>query len=102
MLAYNITFSMEFSQVAFWEQWLMQKFLPMMLDSQLHSPKVFKVYTTATEQSIFTVQFLVNSFSEFDVFQKIHEAGVIKQVTKSFGNDVVCFTSFIQEIDIHV
>ncbi len=93
---------MDFSQVAFWEQWLVQKFLPMILDSQLHSPRVFKVHTSATEQRIFTVQFLVDSFSEYDLFQKNLESGIVNQIGKTFGNDVVCFTSFIQEVDIHV
>lgn len=100
MLAYNITFTMDYNVVNFWEQWVVQKFFPMMLETSLHSPKIFKVYTNATEQRIFTVQFLVESFSDYDSFQKDNEAAIIKQLAKTFGNDVVCFTSFIQEISL--
>ncbi len=101
MLAYNITFSMEHSIVLIWESWIKDKFLPMLSDSGLNNPKVFKVFTNALEERIFTLQFQIASFSVYNEVQKEWEPFIYKQIEKTFGNDVVSFTSLIQEIELH-
>ena len=91
---------MEYGMVGFWEKWLTQKFLPMMQESLLHSPIIYKVYTDATEQRIYTVQFKLESFTDYATYQKEWEQTILKQVSKTFAADVACFTSLIQEISL--
>ncbi len=99
MFYYNISFNIEFSEFDFWLQWVNQKFIPMMLFTELFgNPDLFKVCTDETDFFVYTLQFPVSSFADFDKFRKDYEENIKSQVSKTFGSNVFCVTSLIEKV----
>ena len=102
MIIYNVTLSINPEIETEVLQWLKSEHIPDVLATGLFvSGKLFRIMETEGTESpnSFAVQYHLESWDHLDKYQKEHAARLQQITREKYGENVLAFRTFLEELD---
>ena len=100
MVLYNITFIIDDTINSEWLEWMNEKLLPTVANTELFiSQRLLKVLDSPNEGLTYCLQFTTDDLGNFHTFKQVHEPGIFKSLSTSFENKLVFFNTLMEFID---
>ncbi len=100
MILYNITFIIDDTINSEWLEWMNEKLLPEVANTDLFiSQRMLRVLDSPNEGITYCLQFTTDNISNFHAFKQTYEPAIFKSLSTSFENKLVFFKTLMEFID---
>ncbi|WP_161987531.1 DUF4286 family protein [Arcticibacter tournemirensis] len=100
MILYNITFIIDDTVNSEWLEWMNEKLLPAVANTDLFiSQRLLKVLDSPNAGETYCLQVTTNNIGNYHMFKQAHEPGIIRPLLESFENKLVFFNTLMEFID---
>lgn len=101
MIIYNTTYQIDPSVHEEALSWIRSELIPSLLVSKhLTNPRLVRVMTDDPANNSYSLQLEVESIAVLNEWYKAHGASIYAGLTKKYGNNLLGFTTLLEQIEI--
>ena len=101
MIIFNTTYCIDHSVLQAGLIWIKENYIPKAMDSgQIHTPRLSKILSDETEGINYSLQFLVNSIEELEIWYQSTGDLLHQDMVGRFGDKMLGFSTLLEEVDL--
>lgn len=101
MIIYNTTYQIDPSVHDEALAWIRLELIPSLSSSKhLKNPRLVRVMTDDESNKSYSLQFEVEDITTLNEWYKMHGASIYAGLTKKYGNNLLGFTTLLENIDL--
>ncbi len=100
MIIYNVTVSVNSNRVEEWIEWMKDKHIPEMMQTELFAGYEFHklLEQDETEGLTFVIQYQLNNKEDYDLYIERHAPIMRDKTSKKFASDVIAFRTLMERL----
>lgn len=101
MIIFNTTYCIDSSMLEAGLLWLKEDYIPKALVSgQVHTPRLSKILSDETDGVNYSLQFLVESIEELEIWYQATGDSLYQDMMGRFGEKMLGFSTLLEEVDL--